>query len=62
MPVNNKSSNQPLITIIATNNEFSNIQKTLDGINNQKYKNIEVIVVDGKFYDGTVDIIKKFKS
>jgi glycosyltransferase involved in cell wall biosynthesis len=54
------NNSQPLITIIiATYNEFPNIQKTLDGINNQKYNNVETVVIDGKSNDGTIDIIKK---
>ena len=54
------SNKNPLITIIiATYNDFINIQQTLDSIKNQKYKNTEVIVIDGNSDDGTVDILSE---
>lgn len=58
MSTNIESKNNPLISIvIATYNEFFNIQKTIDSIVIQN--NIEVIVIDGDSNDGTVDVIKK---
>lgn len=40
-------------------NSSKTIQKTIDSIRIQKYKNIEYIVIDGGSTDTTVDIIKK---
>tara|TARA_B100000989_G_scaffold298168_1_gene286407 strand:+ start:10200 stop:10898 length:699 start_codon:yes stop_codon:yes gene_type:complete len=40
----------------------SHIQKTLNSIYSQKYKNYEIIVIDGGSTDGTLDIIKKNKN
>mgnify|MGYP000047030966 FL=1 len=60
---NIKPQSEPLVTIIiATYNEFLNIQKTLDSIKNQKYKNTELIVIDANSDDGTVGILKKNSS
>ena len=55
--------NQPLITIITVvlnNRKF--LQKTIDSVLNQSYKNYEFIVIDGKSTDGTVELLKKFKT
>jgi len=53
----------PLITIITVvYNNASHIQKTLNSIFSQKYKNYELIVIDGASNDGTLEIIKKNKS
>ena len=55
--------NQPLITIITVvlnNKKF--LQKTINSVLNQSYKNYELIVIDGKSTDGTVNILKKNNS
>ena len=55
--------NQPLITIITVvlnNRRF--LQKTIDSVLNQSYKNYEFIVIDGKSTDGTVNILQKNNS
>ena len=55
--------NQPLITIITVvlnNRKF--LQKTIDSVLNQSYKNYEFIVIDGKSTDGTVNILQKNNS
>ena len=53
----------PLFSIVIvslnTKNEFL---KTMRSIEKQKYKNYEIVIVDGKSKDGTIDIIKKFKK
>lgn len=53
----------PLFSIVIvslnTKNEFL---KTLKSAEKQNYKNYEIVIVDGKSNDGTVDIIKKFKK
>jgi glycosyltransferase involved in cell wall biosynthesis len=51
---------KPIITIIiATYNEQNNIVRTLSSIQEQKYRDIEVIVVDGASTDETVGILKE---
>ena len=55
--------NQPLITIITVvlnNKKF--LQKTIDSVLNQSYKNNEFIVIDGKSTDGTGNILQKNNS
>lgn len=55
--------NLPLITIITVvlnNRKF--LQKTIDSVLNQSYKNNEFIVIDGKSTDGTVNILQKNNS
>ena len=55
-----KIHDKPLISIITVSKNSSRyIQETIDSIKNQKYKNIEYIIVDGGSADGTIDIIKK---
>ena len=55
-----KKNDGPLISIITVSKNSSKfIQETIDSIKNQKYKNIEHIIVDGGSTDGTIDIIKK---
>ena len=57
-PIN--KSDGPLISIITVSKNSSKfIQETIDSVKNQKYKNIEYIIVDGGSTDGTIDIIKK---
>jgi glycosyltransferase involved in cell wall biosynthesis len=57
----NPSEIQPLVSIvIPTKNEAGFLEKLLESIKNQSYKNIEVIVVDYKSDDGTVQIARSF--
>ena len=62
---NFKSSkpNYPVVTIITVvkNNE-KYIEETIKSVLNQKYKNIEYIIVDGNSSDGTLEIIKKYEN
>jgi len=52
----------PLITIITvTYNVEKSLQKTIDSIRSQTYKNIEYIIIDGQSSDQTINIIKKNK-
>lgn len=53
----------PLISIIIpTFNSKNNLDKCLESIRKQTYKNVEVIVVDQQSIDGTVDVAKKYKA
>ena len=55
-----KKNDGPLISIITVSKNSSKfIQETIDSIKNQKYKNVEYIIVDGGSTDGTIEIIKK---
>lgn len=50
---------RPKISVItAVLNNPSGLFKTIQGINNQTYKNIEYIVVDGGSEQDTIDILK----
>jgi glycosyltransferase involved in cell wall biosynthesis len=55
--------NEPLITIITIvmNNEKF-IEETINSVLNQKYKNIEYLIIDGGSTDNTLNIIKKYES
>ena len=58
-----RKNNDPLISIITVSKNSSKfIQETIDSIKNQKYKNIEYIIIDGASSDGTIDIIKDNKD
>lgn len=51
----------PLITFIVTSFNYENyVIKTLESIKNQSYENIEIIVVDDKSKDNSVEKIKEF--
>lgn len=51
----------PLISFIVTSFNYENyVIKTLDSIKNQSYENIEIIVVDDKSSDNSVERIKSF--
>jgi len=52
-------NDQIISIIIPTFNSGIFIQRLLDSIKSQKYKNIETIVVDGGSKDNTVEIIRK---
>lgn len=48
--------------IIATFNSGKTLRQTLDSIRNQTYENLEVIIVDGKSTDNTLDIVKEYSD
>jgi glycosyltransferase involved in cell wall biosynthesis len=51
---------QPFISVItATYNSEKYLQKSIDCLRNQTYKNFEYIIIDGASKDSTVDILKK---
>lgn len=45
--------------IIVCKNEKDTIQKTLDSVFSQTYKDFEIIAVDGNSTDGTLEVLKK---
>lgn len=49
-----------IITVVY--NGANTIEKTINSVLNQKYPNIEYIIVDGGSNDGTVEIIKKYEN
>ncbi len=54
-----KKSANKVSVIVATYNNHSELEKTINSFVNQKYPNKELIIVDGESADGTVEIIKK---
>lgn len=55
--------NKPLLSVITVvfNNE-KDIERTMLSVLNQTYLNIEYLVIDGKSTDGTLEIVKKYRS
>ena len=53
----------PLFSIITpVKNDVLNIEKTIQSVLQQKYKNFQYIIVDGNSDDGTLDVIKKYNN
>ena len=58
-----KKEIKPLVSVvITTKNEEAYIEKTLQSVKNQTYKNLEIIVSDACSSDKTVQIAKKYGS
>ena len=49
-----------IITVVLNNKKF--LQQSINSVLNQSYKNYELIIIDGKSTDGTVEILKKNNS
>jgi len=49
-----------IITVVLNNKKF--LQQSINSVLNQSYKNYELIIIDGKSTDGTLDILKKKNS
>lgn len=60
MKINSNSTKISIITVVY--NASEDIEKTLKSIFEQDYSNKEIIVIDGKSTDGTLDIISKFQN
>ncbi len=55
--------NEPLISVIVVvYNAKGTISSTLKSIVEQDYKNIEIIIIDGKSTDGTIEIINSYSN
>lgn len=52
--------NPKVSIIVTTKNEEKNLGRLLDSVKNQKYKNIETVVVDNNSTDKTKEIAKKY--
>jgi glycosyltransferase involved in cell wall biosynthesis len=62
--INNQSlSVAPLVTIITVvRNGGETLERTIQSVLNQTYKNIEYIIIDGASTDDTLEIIKKYED
>ena len=49
-----------VITVVLNNKKF--LEQSIKSVLNQSYKNYELIIIDGKSTDGTLDIIKRNNS
>ena len=55
-------NNRKISIVIPTYNSAKTLEQTLQSILSQTYSDVEIIVIDGKSSDGTVDIIKKYSD
>ncbi len=56
-------SNSPKISIITINyNNAEGLNKTIDSVTAQSYKNIEYLIIDGGSDDGSVEIIERHSN
>ena len=53
----------PKISIITVvYNGVATLEKTIQSVLNQTYKNVEYIIIDGNSKDGTIELIKKYQE
>lgn len=56
-------NSQPLVSIaLCTYNGKKYLPEQLDSILNQSYQNLEIVVVDDKSTDGTIDLLESYKN
>lgn len=48
--------------IMASYNQNKFVEQAIESVLNQTYKNFELIIIDGKSTDGTIDIINKYNN
>jgi glycosyltransferase involved in cell wall biosynthesis len=58
-PTQNSTSTLKVSLITVSFNSATTINDTINSINNQDYKNIEYIVIDGDSKDGTIEILEQ---
>lgn len=59
----NINADKPLITVVTVVlNGVEFLERTIQSVVNQTYKNIEYIIIDGGSTDATLDIIKKYED
>ena len=61
--INKRVNLNPKVSIIiVTLNSEKYLEETFQSLINQSYKNFEVIVIDGKSSDKTIEITRKYKD
>ena len=66
LEVEKLKSNTPLVTIVTAvynlikGGRENTFKQTIESVQNQTYKNIEHIVIDGASSDGTIDLLKEY--
>ena len=58
----NQPSEKSVSLVIAARNEAHNLEKLLNSIFNQNYTNFEVILVNDRSEDNSLEILEKFKN
>lgn len=54
--------NFPLISIVMPNYKSKNLKKSILSVINQKYPNVEIIIIDGDSGRSTVNLLKKYNK
>ena len=59
---NNKTTTPKISVLIPTKNRANSLDKALNSLLNQKYKNFEVVIVDGFSDDNTFEVVDLYKK